>query len=215
MDPADTARQIADDFRALPKESTAPMRQVRRRWSTTLCKEPAERIVELALDLLERQGYRWIAYELILFHPTALHLIDEAELERFAGRMSSWSDVDQFAVLLAGPAWRTGQIADSTIYAWAGRPDRWWRRAALVATVPLNARSQGGKGDVQRTLAVCERLLEDRDDMVVKAMSWALRELIVHDRYAVEAFLIEHDHLLAARVKRDVRNKLTTGLKNP
>jgi 3-methyladenine DNA glycosylase AlkD len=51
--------------------------------------------------------------------------------------------------------------------------------------------------------------------MVAKAMSWALRELVVHDRKGVEAFLAAHDDLLAARVKREVRNKLTTGLKHP
>jgi hypothetical protein len=51
--------------------------------------------------------------------------------------------------------------------------------------------------------------------MVVKAMSWALRELIPVDRRAVERFLKRHDAVLAARVKREVRNKLTTGLKNP
>jgi 3-methyladenine DNA glycosylase AlkD len=58
-------------------------------------------------------------------------------------------------------------------------------------------------------------LASDRDDMVVKGMSWALRELIPVDRRAVERFLRKHDDTLAARVKREVRNKLTTGLKNP
>jgi len=51
--------------------------------------------------------------------------------------------------------------------------------------------------------------------MVVKAMSWALRELVVHDPDAVWAFLGEHEGRLAARARREVRNKLTTGLKNP
>jgi 3-methyladenine DNA glycosylase AlkD len=51
--------------------------------------------------------------------------------------------------------------------------------------------------------------------MVVKAISWALRALIVHDPQAVREFLAEYDQVLAARVKREVRNKLATGLKNP
>jgi 3-methyladenine DNA glycosylase AlkD len=79
----------------------------------------------------------------------------------------------------------------------------------------LNRKSQGGRGDAPRTLAVCEQLVKDRDDMVVKAMSWALRDLIARDRKAVEQFLEKHDAHLAARVKREVRNKLTTGRKNP
>jgi 3-methyladenine DNA glycosylase AlkD len=51
--------------------------------------------------------------------------------------------------------------------------------------------------------------------MVVKAMSWALRELVVHDPDAVREFLAEHEDVLAGRVKREVGNKLALGLKYP
>src|ERR1700735_299455 len=47
----------------------------------------------------------------------------------------------------------------------ASSRDKWCRRAALVATVPLNAKSRGATsatGDATRTLAVCTRLLDDR-----------------------------------------------------
>jgi 3-methyladenine DNA glycosylase AlkD len=123
--------------------------------------------------------------------------------------------VDEFGRILSGPAWLKGQIPDSVIVDWANSDDFWWRRAALVSTVALNMRSQGGYGDVDRTLAVCRLLVEDHEDMVVKAMSWALRVLLVHDPAAVEAFINQHETQLAARVKREVRNKMKTGLKNP
>lgn len=123
--------------------------------------------------------------------------------------------MDTFAVYLSGPAWRERQAPDSLIAHWARSNDRWRRRAALVSTVPLNLRSRGGAGDADRTLAICRMLIDDRDDMVVKALSWALRELAKHDPRPVQAFLREHEDALAARVLREVRHKLTTGLKNP
>ena len=86
---------------------------------------------------------------------------------------------------------------------------------ALVSTVALNIQSHGGYGDVPRTLRVCRLLVDDAEIMVIQAMSWALRALVVHDPDAVRGFLNEYDDVLAARVKREVRNKLTTGLKNP
>jgi 3-methyladenine DNA glycosylase AlkD len=58
-------------------------------------------------------------------------------------------------------------------------------------------------------------LVNDRDDMVVKAMSWALRELAKRDANAVRDFLNEHREALGGRVAREVNNKLQTGLKNP
>jgi 3-methyladenine DNA glycosylase AlkD len=129
--------------------------------------------------------------------------------------MSSWGDVDVFACLLAGPVWRARQVPDSLIHQWAQRSDRWWRRAALVCTVPLNVKAQGGLGDVSRTLAVCRLLVDDRDDMVVKALSWALRALAQREPEAVRLFLKAHNATLAPRVLREVSNKLRTGLKNP
>jgi 3-methyladenine DNA glycosylase AlkD len=55
----------------------------------------------------------------------------------------------------------------------------------------------------------------DREPMVVKALSWALRELAKREPAAVRAFLAEREGRLAARVVREVRSKLDTGLKSP
>jgi 3-methyladenine DNA glycosylase AlkD len=172
-------------------------------------------VLDVARALLTTYDHRGVAYELVREHDAAFERVGVAELEELGRGIDSWSSVDAFARTLAGPAWLAGQVADEVIHRWAGSEDLWWRRAALVSTVALNIRSHGGYGDTARTLAVCRRLADDPEDMVVKALSWALRALIVHDPEAVEAFLAEHEDVLAARVKREVRNKLTTGLKNP
>jgi 3-methyladenine DNA glycosylase AlkD len=106
-------------------------------------------------------------------------------------------------------------LSDATVEKWSRSRDRWQRRLALVCTVPLNSKSRGGIGDTKRTLRICEALMDDRDDMVVKALSWALRELGKRDHEAVRRFLAQHTGRLAARVRREVMNKLTTGRKNP
>ena len=49
--------------------------------------------------------------------------------------------------------------------------------------------------------------------MVVKAMSWALRDLSLTDKTAVRGFLRQHRDVLAPRVLREVEKKLTTGKK--
>jgi 3-methyladenine DNA glycosylase AlkD len=152
---------------------------------------------------------------LIRGHPAAFECLGPGELEQLGQGISHWWTVDAFARTLSGPAWLSGLISDELIQKWAGSSDRWWRRAALVSTVALNMRSQGGHGDVLRTLRVCHKLAGDQDDMVAKALSWALRELVPHDAGAVKEFLDEHDMVVAARVKREVNNKLGTGLKNP
>jgi 3-methyladenine DNA glycosylase AlkD len=144
-----------------------------------------------------------------------MKIIGVKELEEFGKQINGWGAVDIFAGLLAGPAWRNGQVPDELILSWANSTDFWWRRTALVCTVALNRRSAGGQGDVHRTIKICGKLAADKNDMVIKALSWALRELIPHDPESVLIFIDENEGVIASRVKREVTNKLTKGVKNP
>jgi len=212
-------KKLADDIdaelRALPVQNTPSARAVRRKYSQKLKQTNAKFILDLARELLLKYRHRWFAYELIKNHKSAFQCINASLLEELGRGVNSWWTVDSFARTLSGPAWLRGQISDKLIHTWARSRDRWWRRTALVSTVALNVRSRGGYGDVFRTLAVCRLLVHDHDDMVVKAMSWALRELVIHNPAAIRKFLKEYDNALAARIKYEVRNKLRTGLKNP
>lgn len=156
-----------------------------------------------------------MAHELIAGHQATLESIGVREVQEFGQGIDSWDSVDSFARTLAGSAWLRGQLSDELISRWAHSADRWWRRAALVSTVVLNVRLRGKQGDAGRTLAVCRLLVRDRDDMVAKAMSWALRALVAHDADAVRTFLSDHEDVLAGRVIREVSRKLATGVKNP
>jgi 3-methyladenine DNA glycosylase AlkD len=212
-----TVDEIVSALKGLPSHDAASLRALRRPLSRTLAVERGDQVVELAVQLLATRapGVHVIAYEIVRDHRAALASIRERDLGRLGERMASWFETDSFACYVAGRVWRIGQVSDDTIAGWARSKSRWWRRAALVSTVALNAKSHGGTGDVERALAVCELLLDDRDDMVVKAMSWALRELAVRDPRATSAYLERRADRLAARVLREVRSKLTIGLKAP
>ena len=207
--------QIIAEIKALEVKNTANVRKVRQDFSRRLKEREPAFMLALVHELLNTVNMRWFGYELVRYHKGAFASLGPAELETLGQGMSSWNEVDEFGRILSGPAWLRGQVPDALMHKWAKSADFWWRRAALVSTVALNIRSQGGTGDVPRTLAICRLLVNDHEDMVVKAMSWALRELVVHDPEAVAAFIHQHEPELAARIKREVRNKLKTGLKNP
>jgi 3-methyladenine DNA glycosylase AlkD len=207
------ADEVDSRIRALPDARTESIRRVRREYSARLRGAPGEDVLALAHDLVHRQ--RWVAYELLYHHAGALALLDREHVERLGRGIDGWGATDAFGRYVSGPAWQRRRIDDTAVHVWARSPDRWWRRAALVSTVPLNLRAAGGTGDAARTLAVCRLLVADRDDMVVKALSWALRALVVWEPGAVQAFLDEQGEALAARVRREVRTKLETGRKSP
>ncbi len=191
------------------------IRAVRRRHSQVWAARSGDFILAAAGRIAEQSSLRWAAYELVRFHRAAFAELDDGILVELAVGLDSWDSVDAFARTLSGPAWVRGLIGDDLIHAWTASSDRWLRRAALVSTVALNRPADGGGADAPRTLAVCDRLVGDRDDMVVKALSWALRELGRRDPVPVQAFLRRHGTRLAARVRREVGQKLSTGLKNP
>ena len=190
-------------------------RRLRCGWSRALSSRPAPQVIRLASQLVDNGPWgRLTAYELIAHHPSGIASLTPASIRRLGRGLADWGSVDTFACYLAGPAWREGRLPASQLYAWLRSKDRWQRRVAVVCTVALNVRARGGRGDVARALAVCRHVVKDRDDMVVKALSWALRSLVEWDRVAVSGFLVEHQSTLAGRVKREVGTKLRTGRKN-
>ena len=211
-DAAALAGQIDRHIGALPYQTTQAIRDVRREYSGQLRDEDGAWVVAVADALVESQ--RWVAYELVYHHRGARASLGTDQVTRLGRGLDGWGSVDAFARYISGPAWQRQLIPDELVQAWAVSPNRWLRRAALVSTVPLNLRSAGGSGDVARTLDICQRLVADRDDMVVKALSWALRELVVWDPAAVRGFIDKHHDALSSRVRREVATKLATGRKD-
>jgi 3-methyladenine DNA glycosylase AlkD len=216
MDCETTAAAIRVEIAALPRRDTQSMRTLRKTWSAKLKAAAALEVVALA-QALERaapQEGKWVAYELIRHHAGAFAAVGAAEVEDFASRIASWYATDAFGTVLSGPLWAAGRLPDTLFEAWSRSPDRWLRRSALVATVGLNGSLPGRQGDPARTLPLCLALAADRDDMVEKAVSWALRYLSQRDKAAVVGFMTAHGDRFGARVRREVRHKLETGLKS-
>jgi 3-methyladenine DNA glycosylase AlkD len=216
-----TALNLVDEVRrelaSLPRVDTPSLRLLRRRYSNVLADESPKTVLQFVRSLLDAAGWaeRVVSFEVLAAHERAFGLLNDRRVEEMADGLADWGSVDLFGVTVLGQAWRAGLVTDSKILAWGRSQDRWRRRLALLATVPLNSRARGGTGDARRTLRVCRLLLGDSDDMVVQAMSWSLRELAKQDPKLVEAFLLKEADRLSSRVKREVLNKLRTGVKSP
>ena len=87
------------------------------------------------------------------------------------------------------------------------------RRLALVGVIPIN-RGRTGVTVPDLTQALIDRVKTEREDLMVKAVSWALRELTKTHPDRVAAYVEANRDTLAALVIREVGNKLRTGLKS-
>ena len=172
--------------------------------------------VELARQLTATDTFEChlLAFMLLEKQKRSLLLLNYDDIFAMSGGLDNWVLVDTISCYITGYIWRHGKLTDQQLQEWAVDDNRWIRRMAVVSTVGLNQKSRGGTGDPDRTLMICEMVVDDHDDMIVKALSWALRELSKSYPDPVEDFLVAHESQLARRVVREVRRKLETGKKN-
>lgn len=193
------------EVNAITREAAAAWRQlpVDERWSGLLAL--------LKSGALEAH---LVAWDVLAKDRKALANLTPAAARQLMSGLDNWVTVDTLGPRVLGVAWRQGALSDGFVSGLQEAENPFERRLALTMTIALNLKSRGGRGDARRTLEVVERAVDDRHDLVVKAVSWALRQLVDWDRQAVETFLDQHEDRLAARVRREVQRKLQTGKKN-
>ena len=191
------------------------LRSVVRQFARTLRDRSPRDLLAVAQALTDGKAAeaRQVGYELIARRGDAMALLTPARVRRLGAGNDNWASVDGFATSISGPAWRLGLVHDADVHRWATSPDPWWRRTALASAVALNLASRGGRGDPARTLAIGAHFAAERQPMLAKALSWALRSAVAHDPAAVRAFLVRHRDTLPKLVLREVTTRLDTGLK--
>lgn len=132
--------------------------------------------------------YRFCAAEILVFKfendPDEQKRVYEFYLEN-ASRFNNWDLVDTSAHYIVGT-----YLHDKTrrvLYTLAASPNLWERRIAIVATWAFIKKHQFAD-----TFALCEKLMNDKEDLMHKACGWMLREVGKKDRQALNSFLRAH-----------------------
>ena len=177
---------------------------------------PSTQKINLAIAMVQEGTFelQQSAYEYLELNKKDKIALTPNTVKALAERLDNWVVTDYYGAFILGYAWRENIITNSDVLAFMNNEDQFIRRTALAATTALNQKARGGQGDAIRTLLICKEAIDDRADMVVKALSWSLRTLSVRDREAVIDFMETYADRLPKRVLREVWNKLTTGLKN-
>jgi len=108
-------------------------------------------------------------------------------LDRMADRFTGWSHVDDVCISVLQPLLLAHRDATLTLLEqWNRSPNRWKRRASVVAFV----RKIGESGRfTDEALRLCENLVRDSEDLVQKGVGWALKNVMRGDPDRVLAYV--------------------------
>lgn len=99
--------------------------------------------------------------------------------------VNNWDLVDTSAEDIVGRY--LGDKDRNVLYKLAKSDDLWERRIAVISTFHFIK-----NGDFDDTLEIAERLLNDKHDLIHKAVGWMLREIGKRDLKTEEEFLDQH-----------------------
>lgn len=127
---------------------------------------------------------------------------DAAERERIAAfylrhreRVNNWDLVDSSAPIVLADRIREAprELLDPLL----ASPSLWDRRIAVLATFSLIR-----DGEFTETIRCAEALLGDREDLIHKAVGWALREVGKRDEAVLRRFLDRHGEAMPRTMLR-------------
>lgn len=137
-----------------------------------------------------------------------------AQLDDWLGCLDGWAEVDGACQTVFSDK---DLLADwdgwsSLLQALADDANVNKRRAALVLlTAPIS--QSDDRRILELALGLIERLKDDKDKRITKAISWLLRKGIKQHREAIAAYLEANAASLPAIAVRETRKKLATGKK--
>lgn len=102
-----------------------------------------------------------------------LSAADVPLLERLIRESKTWAFVDELAISVMGRLVERCPELRATLDRWSRDDDFWIRRSAMLALLPPLRR---GQGDFPRFARYAERLIEEPQFFIRKAIGWVLRE---------------------------------------
>ena len=144
------------------------------------------------------------AIELLISRSDLLRAADLKLVERLLRRSHTWAYVDALAARVAGDLVVRYPSLEKTLDRWARDEDFWLRRSALLALLPP---LREGGGDWERFAGYADRMLEEKEFFIRKAIGWVLRETSKKRPELVVEFVGERvDRISGVAIREAVRH---------
>ena len=120
--------------------------------------------------------------------------------------VNNWDLVDLTAYTILGNAINAGVYDMNILEQLSSSPILWDRRIAMVSTYAFIKNK-----DIYPTMALASKLLDNKEDLMHKAVGWMLREAWKVNSQAIEAFLIDNYRQIPRTALRYAIEKMEEG----
>ncbi len=124
-----------------------------------------------------------------------------------ANYSANWATTDTICGMLIGPLLVQHPELAPQMLSWSKHRNMWVRRASIVGLLPLVRRG----GGVELVYEIAERLHPDENDLIHKAVGWALREAGKVDAKRLERYLRANVGLIPRTTFRYAIERFTAG----
>lgn len=128
--------------------------------------------------------------------------------EAYVDSLSNWGETDGLCGYVLAPLLEIDPALVARLKPWTRSPNRWRRRAAAVALIPAARRGQHHESAYD----ICDRLADDRDDLVEKGVGWLLKEISRTQPQEVVDYLLRNKQRLSRTTIRYAVEKLPATL---
>ncbi len=123
--------------------------------------------------------------------------------------INNWDLVDVTAPNIVGSYLKNNKSSIKLLYTYAKSDNLWKRRIAIISTFTFIRNN-----DFEDTLKISEMLLDDKHDLMHKAVGWMLREVGKRDRKVLLKFLDSHSKQMPRTMLRYAIEHLDKNMKS-
>lgn len=230
-----TVRQELINFRKLMKENANPDRAVNEKrylkspfkffglslpLTNKIAKEyrkankdaAADHVIRLA-EALWASGYhdeKRLGLRILQFYPECLDLSIMPLLEQMLSECTGWDLVDDISIHLVGTVLPKERRAYTYLKKWCVSDNFWIRRASLISQVLL---FRNGAGNKALFFGFAERMIEEKEFFIRKAIGWCVREIAKADPDEAFGFLMKIRNKASGLTLREGAKNLPCRLK--
>lgn len=171
-----------------------------------------EYILSLARELFtsEYHDEKKLGLRLLQFYPHHLDLSVMPLLEEMLLQSPTWDLVDDISIHLVGTILEKDRKAYRYLKKWSRSRNFWMRRASLISPILLFRK---GRGDAGLFYTFAERMLEEKEFFIRKAIGWGLREIEKADPDEAFGFLMKIKGRASGLTLREGAKRLPEQLK--